>query len=261
MTFDPPAISVIIPVLNEARLIGALLRNLRQLDGNLEIIVVDGGSTDGTPSIAKGTGAHVISAPRGRSSQMNAGAAIARGEILWFLHADLEPPKNLTGKIRTVLADPCVVGGCFRLRYPRPELIYRVSDSLGNLGVTVFGFALGDHGIFCRRSAFFRAGGYPDVPILEEAELYRDLRRLGRMIQLPDTIVSSPRTFENCGRYRTTATYFLLLLLYVAGAPISLLNRIYRRFHSRTPEAPMAASASVPAAREPRPQVVLGNSY
>lgn len=261
MTFDPPAISVIIPALNEAGLIGALLRHLRLVEGNLEIIVVDGGSTDGTPSIAKAAGAQVISAPRGRASQMNAGAAIARGEILWFLHADLTPPENALREIRASLAEPRVVGGCFRLSYPRPELIYRVSDSLGNIGVTVFGFALGDHGIFCRRSAFFRASGYPDLPILEDAELYKRLRRYGRTIQLRDTIVSSPRTFENCGRYRTTAAYSLILLLYVAGVPLSLLNRIYRRFHSRTAEAPMAASASVPSAREPRSQVVLGNSY
>jgi len=130
------------------------------------------------------------------------------------------------------LAIPGRVGGCFRLRYPRREWIYRVSDSLGNLGVSVFGFALGDHGIFCRRAAFLRVRGYPDVPILEDAEFYRRLKQLGEMVQLGDVMVSNPRTFERCGRYRTTFVYFWILLLYVAGVPIRSLNGIYRRFHA-----------------------------
>jgi len=119
------------------------------------------------------------------------------------------------------------------LRYPRLEWIYRVSDALGNLGVEIFGFALGDHGIFCRRSAFVRVAGYPLVPILEDAELYLRLRGVGRMKQLREKIVSDPRTFERGGRYRTTAVYFLILVLYVAGVSISRLNRIYRRFLQR----------------------------
>src|SRR2546423_2658346 len=161
---------------------------------------------------------------------MNAGAEIAHGEVLWFLHADLKTPPHALERIRVALSDPRLAGGCFRLRYPRREWIYRVSDSLGNLGVNVFGFALGDHGIFCRRSAFVCVGGYPIVPMLEDAELYRRLRAVGQMKQLRQQIVSDPRTFERGGRYRTTAVYFLILLLYVAGVRISRLNRIYRRF-------------------------------
>ncbi|HEX8076797.1 MAG TPA: hypothetical protein VF511_03200, partial [Chthoniobacterales bacterium] len=145
--------------------------------------------------------------------------------------ADLTVPQNPLREISAVLSDTAVAGGCFRLRYPRCEWVYRVSDSVGNLGVSVFGFALGDHGIFCRRSAFLRAGHYPDVPILEDAELYCGLRRAGRMVQLREEIVSDPRTFERSGRYRTTAVYFLILTLYVAGLPSRWLYKIYRRFH------------------------------
>jgi hypothetical protein len=181
---------------------------------------------------------------------MNAGAEIATGEVLWFLHADLQPPSNPLQQIHRVLESPDVAGGCFRLRYPRPELIYRVSDSLGNLGVRVFGFALGDHGIFCRRSAFLRAGRYSNVPILEDAELYRRLRSVGRMRQLAGEIISDPRTFERWGRYRTTAVYFLILLLYVAGVPILQLTRIYRRFHHSARRGP---------SRDARSLVALGN--
>jgi hypothetical protein len=161
---------------------------------------------------------------------MNAGAAIARGEVFWFLHADSQAPADSIVRIAAALSDPRVAGGCFRLRYPRRELIYRVSDSLGNIGVNVFGFSLGDHGIFCRRSAFQQAQGYPDVPILEDAELYRRLRGQGRVVQLNAEIISDPRTFEAHGRYWTTAVYFSILALYVLGVPIRTLNGIYRRF-------------------------------
>jgi rSAM/selenodomain-associated transferase 2 len=223
-------VSIIVPVLNEANLIEASLRRLRNLDANLEIIVVDGGSSDGTCSLAEPLADRVISARRGRASQMNAGGAIARGGVLWFMHADLAAPSNSIAQIQWALSDPRMVGGCFRLRFPRREWIYRVSDSLGNVGVDLFGFALGDHGIFCRRASFRQAGGYPDIPILEDAEIYRRLRAEGRLRQLREEIVSNPRAFEAHGRYRTTAVYFSILALYVLGVPIRVLNRIYRRF-------------------------------
>jgi rSAM/selenodomain-associated transferase 2 len=240
-------VSIIVPVLNEAELIEAFLRKLRNLDANLEIIVVDGGSSDGTWSIAEPLADRMIPAWCGRASQMNAGAEIARGEVLWFLHADLEAPLSSIAEIQSGLTNPRIVGGCFRLRFPRRELIYRVSDSLGNVAVNLFGFALGDHGIFCRRVAFRQVGGYPEVPILEDAEIYRRLRREGRMVQLRDKIVSNPRAFEAHGRYRTTAVYFSILALYVLGVPIRVLNRIYQRFRgqgspmSETPELAHAA--------------------
>ena len=248
MTSNDPIISVIVPVLNEAPLLGEFLRHLHDLGPGLEIIVVDGGSSDRSVLIAQRFADRVITAARGRASQMNAGTGIARGEVLWFLHVDLKAPRNSIAQITAALADADVAGGCFRLRYPRPEWIYRISDSLGNLGVTVFGFGLGDHGIFCRRSAFLRAGGYPLVPILEDAEMYRRISPIGRMVQVRGTIVSDPRTFEKCGRYRTTAVYFSILVLYVLGLPITWLNQIYRRFRAE-PRPIFGTRALVPAAR------------
>ena len=233
MNSSAPFVSIIVPVLNEADRIEACLRRLRNLDANLEIIVVDGGSSDGTWSLAEPLADRVISAQPGRASQMNAGAAVARGEVLWFMHADLGAPSHSIAQIQKALTSPRIVGGCFSLRFPRPEWIYRVSDSLGNLGVNLFGFALGDHGIFCRRDAFCQVGGYPKVPILEDAEIYRRLRGAGRMVQLREKVVSDPRAFEAHGRYRTTAVYFSILALYVLGVPIRVLNRIYRRFRGQ----------------------------
>jgi len=228
-----PFLSIIVPVLNEASMIAGFLQMLRALGPTQEIIVVDGGSADGTRVIARPLADYVIVAPRGRAAQMNAGARIARGEVLWFLHADSEVPADSIAQIQMALTAFPVVGGCFRLRFPRRELIYRVSDSLGNLGVNVFGFALGDHGIFCRRSAFQNVGGYPDVPILEDAEIYRRLRRQGGMLQLRGEIISNPRAYESHGVYRTTAVYFSILALYVLGVSIEFLNQVHLRFRGR----------------------------
>ncbi len=226
----PLTVSVIVPTLNEAALVGGFLCHLRERAPGAEIIVVDGGSHDGTPDLARDSADRVLHARCGRANQMNAGAASARGDVLWFLHVDSGLPPDPLPALVAALADPAVAGGCFRLRFPRREWIYRVSDSLGNLAVDIFRIALGDHGIFCRRAAFQAVGGYPDVPLMEDAQLYRALRRrYGGMRQLPGHIVSSPRRYEQLGPVRTTVYYLLILALYVANVRIETLLAIYRR--------------------------------
>lgn len=244
MPMRAPVISIIVPVLDEAALIGPFIYHLRLRAPGAEIIVVDGGSQDGTRSLAAPLADVLISAPRGRASQMNAGAAFARAEILWFLHADSILPYGAVRDIWSALNNPALAGGCFRLRLPSRKLIYRVSDSLGNLGVQVFGFALGDHGIFCRRNIFEKSGGYPEVPILEDAEIYRALARQGRMRQLSAEIVSSPRSYQKWGPYRITAVYFVILALYVLGLPIRLLYPLYQHLAGRMTMFPPAAELS-----------------
>ena len=221
------SLSIIVPVLNEAPLIGRFLRQVRELAPDAEIIVVDGGSVDATIQMARPFADLVMSTAPGRAVQMNAGAAKAKGNMLWFLHADLELPERAPQMIEAALHRSNLVGGWFRLRFPSRPLIYRVSDSLGNVGADIFGFALGDHGIFCQRDAFQRVNGYPVVPILEDAEFCRRLGRIGRIQQLSAEITCSPRAYEQYGPYRITAAYFVILVLYVAGVPISFLNRIY----------------------------------
>jgi rSAM/selenodomain-associated transferase 2 len=218
-----------VPVLNEAELIGGFLLQLRANAPDAEIILVDGSSEDRTIAESAGLADQVLIAPRGRARQMNAGAAVARGEVFWFLHADLLIPQNALDEIAKTLGESAAVGGCFRVRFPRPEWVYRLGDSLGNAGVEIFRFALGDHGIFCRRVAFCAVGGFPDVPLMEDAEIYRALRRVGRMHQLRKAIVASPRRFEQHGPWRTTAYYAAILALYVAGVRIDVLTAIYRR--------------------------------
>jgi len=244
MPLRAPIISIIVPVLDEEALIGPFIAHLRIRAPGAEIIVVDGGSRDGTRSIAAPLADVLISAPRGRASQMNAGAAVARAEIFWFLHADSILPHDAVRDIWSALNNTDLAGGCFRLRLPSRKVIYRISDSLGNLGVQVFGFALGDHGIFCRRDVFEESGGYPDVPILEDAETYRALARQGRMRQLRAEIISSPRSYQKWGPYRTTAIYFLILALYVLGLPIRLLYPLYQHLAGGMATFPPAADLS-----------------
>jgi rSAM/selenodomain-associated transferase 2 len=222
-------VSIIVPVLNESALIRPFLRQVRERIPGAEVIVVDGGSDDGTPELSVALADRVLSASRGRARQMNAGAALASGDVFWFLHADSIIPATASTEMTRVLRKSSNVGGCFRLRLPGREWVYRVSDSLGNIGVSIFGFALGDHGIFCRRTAFFRAGGFPDIPLMEDAEFYCALRRLGKMRQTASAIIGNQRRYEQLGPYRTTIYYVAILALYVAGARMATLTSIYRR--------------------------------
>jgi rSAM/selenodomain-associated transferase 2 len=222
------SVSIIVPVRNEAAIIAEFLRHLSERTGDAELLVVDGGSEDETVRRA-GRRATVLTAPPGRARQMNVGARASTGEALWFVHADSWVPEGALAMIRTALADPRVAGGCFRLEIPHPDPVYRLNDCLGNLGVDLFGIACGDHGLFVRRAVFDRIGGYPDVPLLEDVELYRRARRCGVMRQLSAAIRTSPRRWERNGPWRTTVLYGAILALYGLGVPIERLDRLYRR--------------------------------
>jgi len=226
---EGPRVSIVIPVLNEAALMRGFLGHLRERAPAAELVVVDGGSSDATVALAQGHADRILESAPGRAPQMNAGAEAASGKVLWFLHADSRLPAAPLDDIREALADSRVVGGCFRLRIAARHPVYRISDRLGNLGVDLFRIALGDHGIFCRRGAFDSAGGYPDVPLLEDAELYRRLGRVGAVRQVRRIIETSPRRYERCGPARTTVFYAMILLLYAAGRPPAALLPLYHR--------------------------------
>jgi rSAM/selenodomain-associated transferase 2 len=222
-------LSIIVPVLDERAGIDEFLYHLRARTGAAEIIVVQASDSPCLPNAVATMCDRVLTSERGRAAQMNAGAMAAHGEVFWFVHADCKVPHGCTNEIMHALADAATAGGCFRIRLPRRELIYRVSDIAGNAAVELFGRCYGDHGIFCRRQEFVAIGGYPNVPLFEDAEFYRRLRQRGRTRQLASKIVTSPRRYQRIGAYRLTSAYLLLSLLYLLRVPIPFLARIYQR--------------------------------
>ena len=223
-------VSIIIPVFNEAPLIRPFLSNLRERTRGAEIIVVDGGSTDGTEQLAQGFCDQLIrSGARSRAKQMNVGAEAARGEIFWFLHADAEVPLECLNEIARIMRDLEVCGGFFRIRLPATPAIYRLTDSFAHYAGLVLRIRCGDHGIFCRRNAFVDAGGFPDVPVMEDVEFFRRLRRWGRVVCSNKRIGASPRRYETVGPVRLTFAYGSIATLYLLGVSQSTLARIYRR--------------------------------
>jgi len=221
-------VSIIVPVLNEAPLIRPFLQHLRERAAGAEVIVADGGSTDGTAKLAAGLSHRVVHGEPGRAAQMNAGALVARGEVLWFLHADVKVPLQCVTEIERVMSNPRVVGGFFRVRLPT-GFIYRLTDSFAHYAGILLQMRCGDHGIFCRRSAFVDVGGFPRVPLMEDVEFFRRLRRCGRVVCSEKRILVSPRRYEAIGRARLTFAYGFIATLYLFGVPLSALARIYQR--------------------------------
>src|SRR5438552_10686832 len=223
-------VSIIIPVFNEAPLIRRFLLNLRERTHGAEIIVVDGASTDGTNQLAQGFCDQVIrSGERSRAKQMNAGADAAGGDILWFLHADAEVPLESLNEIGRIMGDSKVCGGFFRIRLPAAPAVYRLTDGFAHYAGLLLRMRCGDHGMFCRQTAFVDAGGFPEVALMEDVEFFRRLRHCGRVVCSEKRIVASPRRYEAIGRARLTCAYGLIATLYVCGVPLSVLARIYQR--------------------------------
>ena len=223
-------LSIIIPVFNEAPLIRPFLSNLRERTRGAEIIVVDGASTDGTEGLAEGFCDQVIrSSERSRAKQMNAGADAAGGDILWFLHADAEVPLESLNEIGRMMTDPKVCGGFFRIRLPAAPAVYRLTDGFAHYAGLLLRMRCGDHGMFCRRSAFIDAGGFPDLPLMEDVEFFRRLRRYGRIVHSNKRIRASPRRYETIGPTRLTFAYGSIATLYLFGVSLSTLSRIYQR--------------------------------
>ena len=220
--------SIIVPVFNEAPLIRRFLAHVRERTPGAEIIVVDGKSTDGTADLAAGFCDRLVESQRSRARQMNAGAQAARGDNLWFVHADVEVPLQCLEEIERIMEDANVVGGYFRIRLPR-RLIYRLTDSFAHYAGILLRMRCGDHGIFCRRIAFVDVGGFPTVPLMEDVEFFRRLHRYGRVVHSEKRIVVSPRRYEAIGRARLTFAYGFIATLYIFGVSPSMLASIYKR--------------------------------
>jgi len=220
-------LSVIVPTLDEEATIASTLAHARR-PGDVELVVVDGGSRDETVNVARPLADRVLDAPRGRAAQMNAGAAAARGAVLLFLHADTRLPDDYPALVAEALAPADVVGGRFDIRLDAPGLAYRVIERLIGLRSRLTGVATGDQAIFVRRDAFVRVGGYPAIPLMEDIALCRALKRAGRMAALRDVVVTSARRWQRDGLVRTVALMWTLRLAYYAGVSPARLARVYR---------------------------------
>jgi len=212
-------LSIIIPTLNEANSIVTALNRLELMrrQGN-EIIVADGGSTDDTWALAQPRCDRIVAAPRGRASQMNAGAALARGDILLFLHADTLLPRNAGELVRRVLAEPAHAWGRFDIRIDSSDPKLRLVGKLINARSRWTGIATGDQAIFVRRADFERVGRYPDIALMEDVALSRALKWLTPPVCLTDRVVTSGRRWEKHVVVRTILLMWRLRLAYALGA-------------------------------------------
>jgi len=220
------AISVVVPALNEADGIVDVLRSARQ-PGVGEILVVDGGSQDATRSRAEAAADRVLSAPRGRAAQMNAGAAVARGDVLLFLHADTRLPVGFASAARGAIENGAI-GGRFDVVLDGTHRLLPLIARLMNARSRLTGISTGDQAIFVRRDVFRELGGFPALPLMEDVEFTRRLRRRGALAALSLRVTTSARRWEENGVVRTILLMWTLRLAYACGVPAHRLARAYR---------------------------------
>ncbi len=220
-------LSVIVPTLNEAGTVQGLLLALQPWRGTAcEVIVVDGGSRDGTPALAAPLADRVLTSRPGRARQMNAGAAAARGDQLWFLHADSRPPRDAVPALSAALER--AGWGRFDVRLSGGHPLLRVIERAMNLRSRWSGIATGDQGLFVHRDRFALVGGYPEIALMEDVALSRSLKRFGRPACLHTPLVTSSRRWERDGILRTVLLMWSLRLRYALGAAPEALAQRYR---------------------------------
>ncbi len=223
-----PPLSIIVPVLNEADGIHQALRRLQPLrQRGAEVIVVDGGSDDGTPKHCTEWADAVLQAPAGRARQMNAGAACARGEVLLFLHADTQLPDQADSLILGALAQG-PVWGRFDVRIEGRSRGLAMVAAMMNLRSRLSAIATGDQAMFLRRSAWDAVGGFADQPFLEDIDLSHRLKRLSTPACLRERVVTSGRRWDRDGLWPTIALMWQLRWRYWRGTPAEVLARAYR---------------------------------
>ncbi len=222
-------ISIVVPALNEAGGIRASLAALQPLRARgHEVIVVDGGSTDGTMELAAPLADRVVAAARGRAVQQNAGAAAASGDILLFLHADTTLPQGADALVLDGLRRSGRGWGRFDVRLSGRHPLLRVVERMIGLRSRLSGIATGDQAIFVRREWFRRAGGFPELPLMEDVAITRALKRLGPPLPLRARVTTSSRRWEERGIVRTILLMWRLRWAYFLGADPADLARRYR---------------------------------
>lgn len=220
-------LSIVIPTLDEAEAIVATLSSLQALRAQgHEVIVSDGGSTDATVAQAEGLADRVLIGAPGRARQMNAGAAVARGEVLLFLHADTRLPEDAANAIEAAMLSN--LWGRFDVDITGRSGMLRVVAALMNLRSRLTRIATGDQAIFVRQGAFAAVAGYPEQPLMEDIELSRRLKKLGAPACLRERVITSGRRWEVHGVWRTMLLMWRLRFDYWRGVPAARLADRYR---------------------------------
>ncbi len=218
-------LAIVVPTLNEET---GLRRNLpAALAAADQVVVSDGGSTDGTLAAARELGAEIVTGPPGRGGQLTRGARAADAPLLLFLHADTRLPADGVSLIREAVADGAVGGG-FLVRFDEGGSLLRLGERLINARTRLTGLPLGDQAQFATREAFHALEGYRDWPILEDLDFALRLRRLGRTVLIRSPVTTAARRFVQQGIVKTVATNWLIWLLFFCGVSPHRLARLYR---------------------------------
>jgi rSAM/selenodomain-associated transferase 2 len=208
-------ISIITPVLNEEENIRPFLSHIDSLEGDFELILVDGGSSDLTVEEARKWGDSfnheltILGTDRGRGKQMNIGADAAQGDILLFLHVDCSLKKDALIIIEKAIHEKNAIGGGFMQAFSNPDFFLKFQSAFGNLRAGMTGIFFGDFGIFLKSEIFWKIGGYDEIPFLEDVELCRKVKRHGRLVQINRRIVTSPRRYSKKGKLKLTFVFIL----------------------------------------------------
>ncbi len=222
----PIKISVIIPTLNEAETIGRLIKSLKGIP-ELEIIISDGGSRDGTAEQIRQSGVVAVQSKPGRGVQLNAGVQAASGDILFFLHADSRLQESAVAQIRQSVSKG-TQWGCCRLRFDEDTFFFRILAQASDWRARYLSMCYGDQGIYCTRTFFDSVGGFPDWSFLEDLEFSRRARRRVKACVLKDWIITSPRRFRTYGLWRTFWKMQGIKVLFALGFPLPYIMRFYQ---------------------------------
>jgi hypothetical protein len=224
-------VSVIVPALNEEGEIGPVLERLTGEPG-VEVIVVDGGSEDGTVEMAQDLGVRVEPCESGRARQMNHGARLARGGHLLFVHADTLLPEGYSHHVREILREPGVLAGALRFGIQGNRFSFRMVEKVTNWRARFLQMPYGDQGFFMRRDVFELTGGFRDLPVMEDFEMVRRLRGYGRVAIAPVSSQTSARRWKKVGVMKTTFLHQLLILAYYTGVPLERIAYWYQQRNS-----------------------------
>jgi len=216
-------ISVIIPTLNEAQTVACLLGDLKLCKAITQIIVVDGGSKDGTQEICEQLDIAFLVAKKGKSHQMNEGAAVADNDYLLFLHADSRITiQSLNALQEAIHQHPA---GCFYLEFDKNKWLYKLYAYFSKFNTTLFTY--GDQGLFVRKQLFDEIGGYASMPIMEDLDIIQRLKRKVKFVKLDAPIITSARRFEKVGIVKQQLINILLVVLYKCGVSPKVLKKYY----------------------------------